>query len=217
MLWQELRLQMGVFSMSVTEKYEEIPTHQLIHPSWKVQLFNVCFARVLDFILAKIHYTNIHHNSYVANFKWLIPISCLSLRWNPNAHISVVKSQTLRKAGGFALILPHQMPLWTEQNSPLLVTQTALFPADCSSKTMRKSQQLVRSTANMSKIHENECLGKVMGVRTYFVHFLLNLFTYETHSLYNIHALTNYVELSTFFKHKCLYFTVFLAKTVSPN
>lgn len=64
---------MAVFSMSVTEKYEEIPTHQLIHLSRKVQLFNACFARVLDLILAKIHYTNIHRNSYGANFKWLIP------------------------------------------------------------------------------------------------------------------------------------------------
>lgn len=42
-------------------------------PSWKMQLFNAHIAYVLDLVLAKIHYTKIHRNSYVANFKWLIP------------------------------------------------------------------------------------------------------------------------------------------------
>lgn len=66
-------------------------------------------------------------------------------------------------------------------------------------RQLEKSQELVTSTANMSKIHEKECFWKVIVVFYELLHsFLLNHFTLGMYSLYNICVLPQYADLNTF-------------------
>lgn len=94
-----------------------------------------------------------------------------------------------------------------EQNSALLVRQTALFLLKTTqARQLEKSQELVTSTTNMSKIHEKECFWKVIVVFYELLHsFLLNHFTLEMHSLYNISVSPYYADLNTFLSVSMFY------------
>lgn len=144
--------------------------------------------------------------------------SHLKSHWKPN--IQFIKPQALGKWGSFALLLFQQKQGWAEQTSPLLVCRLLPCWQTTPARWLEKSQQLVTNTANMSKIHEKECLKKV-------IQFSINHFTWEIYSVH-INVLSPNTELNkvflawvyaknALFMHKASCFTEHLLQKVSLN